>query len=94
MVNRGELVYPSYTISKTTPVFKCRDDLIRLSKSLLLEDEFRTAMEDKKLEAAFAVYTEARKEFDIIVNNLSEETRSTVSLWNIGPQVFSDNTLY
>eukprot|EP00118_Oscarella_pearsei_P016476 m.157651 g.157651 ORF g.157651 m.157651 type:complete len:769 (+) comp38714_c0_seq10:811-3117(+) len=44
-VNVGQVVYPTYAISKPTPVFQSREDLIKYAEALQLERELLSAME-------------------------------------------------
>ncbi|XP_065059702.1 fanconi-associated nuclease 1-like [Rhopilema esculentum] len=65
-IKKGELIFPSYKITKSATVFKSRDDVINYNEATQTQEEFYLAMEDKDFDKALILYQKARKEVDNI----------------------------
>ncbi|GIY12663.1 hypothetical protein CDAR_484501 [Caerostris darwini] len=63
-VNKGELVFPDYKITKKTVIFCDRDELIRYEEARQLECDIFNAMENKKFELAKELCTVAKEIFE------------------------------
>ncbi|GIY56152.1 hypothetical protein CEXT_135381 [Caerostris extrusa] len=63
-VNKGELVFPDYKITKKTVIFYDRDELIRYEEARQLECDIFNAMESKKFELAKELCTVAKEIFE------------------------------
>ncbi|XP_062580052.1 fanconi-associated nuclease 1-like [Saccostrea cucullata] len=60
-VNIGDTVYPAFTVSRETKIFKDRDSVLRFSEACLLEADLWARLERNDFEAAYSVYLEAKE---------------------------------
>ncbi|XP_061172918.1 fanconi-associated nuclease 1-like [Saccostrea echinata] len=60
-VNIGDTVYPTFTVSRETKIFKDRESVLRFSKACLLEADLWSRLERNEFEAAYSVYLEAKE---------------------------------
>lgn len=60
-VNIGETVYPTFTVSRVTQIFKDRDSVLRFSEACLLEADLWSKLERNDFGAAYPVYLEAQE---------------------------------
>lgn len=79
-INKGELVFPSFKILKSTPIFQRREDLIVYSNALSMEEDLMSFMEDKHFDKALEIYRKVRPEVDKTCSQLSTAERREVSL--------------
>ena len=75
-INKGEIVYASYSVQRQTTIFQTKEELAQYSKAALLEHEFSYCMENKRFDAALCIYNIAREQVDSVMPllNLSEQS--------------------
>ncbi|XP_013413515.1 fanconi-associated nuclease 1 [Lingula anatina] len=79
MTNIGKIVYPSYTVNRTTTVFKTRTELLWYEEALQYENDIFNAMEQKDYTAARDIYLSAKDVFHKQSEDLKRHIQSLPS---------------
>lgn len=70
LANIGKVVYPAYTIDRSTPVFHSRDSLIAFANAYQQKHEMFMALESNNFEQAYSYYPQVSRKFDEILASL------------------------
>ncbi|XP_060082746.1 fanconi-associated nuclease 1-like [Ylistrum balloti] len=63
-VNIGKVVYPAYTVNKSTAIFGDRDTFLSFTNAVTMECDILTKIEKKDFDHAFNIYQSAYAEYD------------------------------
>ncbi|XP_064609302.1 fanconi-associated nuclease 1-like [Liolophura sinensis] len=69
LVNIGKLVYPKYTLSKKSRIFQSREDLLRFSSAMVLENELLVLVEKGNYQGACDLYLKAKADLQELVQD-------------------------
>ena len=72
LINIGRIVYPSYNISRDTPIFQSRNELIKYEVANHNLCRMDDAMENKNFDEARNIFENIKEEFMISMNDLTK----------------------